>query len=381
MERIGPTTQFRRGRSQPSTGGACVRLLPTVRKRTTSVGAAINKRFRAKSAGVRSNSTAATCPSAIIMRSRWPVSAISPGAAPGEVAADQTEDLAPKGPTAEVAETSPPPNPERVEPAQAGVQSAQVREEGTEGASARALERTLVQQGGLLLPPWIFEVEPGFTYSYTGSNTLEFTELGGETAIVQTDANRDTLETSLNLRIGLPWALQVEVHVPYLFDDEDIVSGGRVIRRGDAGLGDIQISLTKQMLAQNERLPSLLATVAWKTASGDSDGDLSLGTGAHSIQLAGTAVIARDAMVYVGTLSITESFEGEQSGRNYEPGDNLGIRVASILAVSPDTSLTFALDTEYIDDAEVEGERVAGSDPRPTQLSSGRHARCPTSPP
>jgi hypothetical protein len=74
MERIGPTTQFRRGRSQPSTGGACVRLLPTVRKRTTSVGAAINKRFRAKSAGVRSNSTAATCPSAIIMRSRWPVS-------------------------------------------------------------------------------------------------------------------------------------------------------------------------------------------------------------------------------------------------------------------------------------------------------------------
>ncbi|MDF2765174.1 MAG: hypothetical protein K0S81_2168, partial [Rhodospirillales bacterium] len=260
----------------------------------------------------------------------------------------------------EAVQTPEPPVPLPAEPPPAPTQTAQ--EEGIEPPAERALERSLVQQGGLLLPPWTFEIQPGFNYSYSGSNTLRITEVGGESVVVQTDANRDTLETSLGFRVGLPWAMQVDVLIPYIFDDEDIVSGGTVIRTGDAGLGDIQLSLSKQLLTQQERLPSLLATVAWKTASGDSGGDLGLGTGAHSIQLAGTAVIARDPMVYVGTVSITESFEGEQGGRDYDPGDSLGLRVAAILAVSPDTSFTFGLDTDFVEDAEVEGERVAGSD-------------------
>src|SRR5204862_535446 len=89
---------------------------------------------------------------------------------------------------------------------------------------------------------------PGFDYLYSEPR-------GGR---------RDTAMSSLTVRAGLPWALQAEITVPYVVYDRQ--TGSRVV----SNLGDLQLGLTKQLVAEREFLPELLVTGRWKSRSGDS---------------------------------------------------------------------------------------------------------------
>src|SRR5688572_13986358 len=59
--------------------------------------------------------------------------------------------------------TGTPPKPKPAPPAEEAVD---------EELLARALERSLVITGGVLLPPGQFEIEPGFQFDYTGRSTI-----------------------------------------------------------------------------------------------------------------------------------------------------------------------------------------------------------------
>src|SRR5687768_17234159 len=50
---------------------------------------------------------------------------------------------------------------------------------GREDEGARALERTLVRTGGLVLPKGVFELEPRLQYAYRGFEGLRIVTLGG----------------------------------------------------------------------------------------------------------------------------------------------------------------------------------------------------------
>ena len=64
----------------------------------------------------------------------------------------------------------------------------------------RALERTLVREGALVLPPWTFELTPQFSYAHWDS--------------VQAPFIRNSYSAGLSFRMGLPWTSQVTVAVP-----------------------------------------------------------------------------------------------------------------------------------------------------------------------
>jgi hypothetical protein len=64
----------------------------------------------------------------------------------------------------------------------------------------RALERTLVREGALVLPPWTFELTPQFSYAHWDS--------------VQDPFIRNSYSAGLSFRMGLPWTSQVTVSVP-----------------------------------------------------------------------------------------------------------------------------------------------------------------------
>ena len=72
----------------------------------------------------------------------------------------------------------------------------------------RALERTLVREGALVLPPWTFELTPQFSYAHWDS--------------VQDPFIRNSYSAGLSLRMGLPWASQVTVSLPYVWNEEGI---------------------------------------------------------------------------------------------------------------------------------------------------------------
>ena len=118
--------------------------------------------------------------------------------------------------------------------------------------TARALERTLVRERAIVLPPWSVEVEPRYTYTYQGKQDVRLALAGGQQVIAQRNLKRDISESRLDVRFGLPWSSQLDVAVPYSFIQEEAVRGGSSKRRR-SGLGDVQLGWTKAVVIR-ERL-------------------------------------------------------------------------------------------------------------------------------
>jgi hypothetical protein len=222
----------------------------------------------------------------------------------------------------------------------------------------RALERTLVREGGLVLPRWSIEAEPRFTYTYHGSNALQIVQLNGQTEVVQQNAKHDTFESSASLRLGLPWTSQVDLRIPYLFDRQELATDSTTVKtRRHSGLGDIELGLTKQLLQEKDWIPDLLTSLGWKSNTGNTG----LGSGFHTVQASLTGVKRRDPLAFFGTFFYNWSLSGRQAGNNVDLGNTIGLRMGTILATSPDTSFRFALDLNRSGKLELNRRKIPGS--------------------
>ncbi len=199
-----------------------------------------------------------------------------------------------------------------------------------------ALERALVLQSGRVIPRGAVEVEPEISYFYSEPN----------------GRRRDTFISVLTARLGLPWAAQAEVRVPYFIHDRiaDVDSS--------SGLGDIELALTKQVLSEREFVPALLVSGRWKTTSGKSEGVLPTGTGTDALQASLTAVKAQDPLVFFGTVRYTANIP---SGQRH-PGDSVGGKLGVFLAATPDTSLLLDIDVELNFPSEFGEQEITGTD-------------------
>lgn len=221
--------------------------------------------------------------------------------------------------------------------------------------TSRALERTLVLEGGLVLSPGSIEIEPRYTYTYRSLDALGLVTVNGEEVVAQQDVKRDTSDVSLDLRIGLPWTSQLDFRLPYTFDwQETATAASERRRRKRSGWGDIELGLTKQLLQERGWIPDVLTAVNWKSKTGESD----IGTGFHEIQGALTAVKRRDPLAFFGTISHAWSL----SRNDVDLGNTVGLRFGTILATSPDTSLRFTLDMNRSARAKIDSRKIAGSD-------------------
>src|SRR5437867_7249260 len=120
-------------------------------------------------------------------------------------------------------------------------------QEDEEDIAARALERTLVQRGALVLPAWTAEVALGLTYGHTSQDTVATIVNQGTATTVGVRRRSHQLTASLTSRLGLPSDFQLEASVPASRVWSDVAVAGAA--RNDAfgfGLGDPRFSLTWQ---------------------------------------------------------------------------------------------------------------------------------------
>jgi len=239
-----------------------------------------------------------------------------------------------------------------------------------------------VRTGGLVLPKGTYELEPRLQYTYRSFQGLQILTIGGASQVAQQDVSRNQFEASLSLAAGLPWRMQGEIHVPYVWARENRATPGTSVESDQvSGLGDIDLTLSKQFLDEHRRRPALLGAVTWKSMTGGQElaslspttgrGTLSQGSGFPLLQASLTAVKRQDPLVFFGTVSYGYNFERERSGVDVKPGDSVGLRLGSILAASPDTSLRAAFDLTRSGRAQVGGSAVAGSDATVAMLDLG----------
>jgi hypothetical protein len=80
--------------------------------------------------------------------------------------------------------------------------------------------------------------------------------------------------------------------------------------------------------------------VNWRLPTGNFRlGEPSAGGGFHALQGALTLVKRQDPLVFFGTASYTSVLERRHSGADIDPGDSVGLKLGTILAASPRTSI------------------------------------------
>jgi hypothetical protein len=229
---------------------------------------------------------------------------------------------------------------------------------------ARALERSLVEQGGQLLPPFVYELVPQVIYSHQAQNGFTITNTG---AFGPTRARRDILESDLIFRAGLPFDTQIDFTLPFTTEWRDATFFGRTQSRTDTGIGDVSVGLSKQVLYERGWVPDAIVNVRYQAATGSAHfnpgGQISgVGNGADSV-LAGLTLIKRqDPLVFFGGPAYIHNFTATDGSIKFSPGDAIDFRAGTILAASPDTSLRFAFDTSFVEKNSTNGQANAGSD-------------------
>lgn len=232
-------------------------------------------------------------------------------------------------------------------------------------ASARALERSLVQSGSLLLSPGQFDFETGGVFSHSENEILLFIDANGNTTFGQTKQKRSRIDIPFRFRVGLPYDSQVDFSIPFnSVSESSIVAVGNdnlleIDNRG-TGVGDARLTFSKTLLREKNTWPDIIARVSWDADNGKkTDNNVSLGgAGFNEYRVGITATKRQDPLVFSSTLFAQSTSEE----KNIKPGNQYGLTFGAFLAASPATSLRFSLDQIFADDIEVNGKKIAGSD-------------------
>lgn len=205
----------------------------------------------------------------------------------------------------------------------------------------RALERTLVQQGAMVLPARVYELEPQVSYAHW-------------------DRDRGPLRSvwngALAARAGLGWGSQLELRVPYVHASSSTDSTG--------GLGDISLAVVKQLAQPAPGRAGILASLAWLTHTGADafGGGVPTGGGFNVPQASVTVVKRDDPLVYFGSVSYAAPRGRDIGGVRVEPGDAVGLRGGAALAAAPHSSVNAALNLASVAASRVDGQRVSDSE-------------------
>ena len=235
---------------------------------------------------------------------------------------------------------------------------------------ARALERSLVLSGGILLPRGQFEIEPGLQYDYTRRSGLGIVG----SAVATRDIRRDNYVASLGFRAGLPWDAQLELKVPYGYQKIESITAGVSAIDDDTGIGDVRVGVSKQLLQGGSGGLGLIGNITWQESTGDANlavlsssasglltPSTSLGVGFDSLQTTLTAVKRMDPLVFLGSLSHSFNRSTTAGGASIDPSDTNSGSFRAILAASPDVSLRGGLSLARTGNTKLNGATIPGS--------------------
>jgi hypothetical protein len=191
----------------------------------------------------------------------------------------------------------------------------------------RALERTLVREGALVLPPWTYELTPQFSYAHWDK--------------LQDPAVRNSYSAALTFRMGLPWTSQISATLPYEYNQ---------FRDGSSssGLADAGFLFSKALLVESEWTPNLVGSIGWTSPTSLAGKTFSPIPYVSGFQAGVTASKRLDPLVVFGGVSYFSSISREIAGTQSNPSGVVGARFGGSLALSPATSITAGFNFGYL---------------------------------
>jgi hypothetical protein len=236
---------------------------------------------------------------------------------------------------------------------------------------ARALERSLVLSGGVVLARGQREFEPSLQYDYLRRSGLAI--IGS--AVASQDVRRDNYTAGFGMRAGLPWNSQVELSVPLRYQTIEGITAGESRIASDSGLGDLRVGFSKHLLNETSGRPGLVGNLSWQFSNGNSNlatlahppsgvvppPSTALGSGYDALSASITAIKRADPLVFLGSLSHSINFSTTAGGARFNPSDTTSASFRTILATSPNVSLRAGFLLARTGSTALDGTTIPGS--------------------
>ena len=279
-------------------------------------------------------------------------------------------------PVPAAAEPAPPPPPPAPSPSAGQPPGAPApgQFEVSEEAAERALERTLVATGNQLVPFGFAEIEPLFSYTRREATTLvTIAATPTQSVAINFGVNRNELVPATDLRVGLPYESQVELFLPWNFDNQQTTNNAvqpvqQVDNRWGNAIGDLTVGAAKTFVHESGWIPSILGRVSYEIPTGPLFANRTpVGGGQSRLNLSLTAVKRQDPLVFVGTGGYTKAFQSNQ----INPGDQSNFSLGTFLATSPETTLRGVLSQTFLQNVTIRGVEFKGSNTVQSLLTFG----------
>jgi hypothetical protein len=234
--------------------------------------------------------------------------------------------------------------------------------EVSEDDAERALERTLVATGNLLVPSGFAEVEPLFGYTRRETPNL-----------VISDVNRNEFTWALGLRFGLPWESQFEIGLPYNLVQQqvtDITTAPvqQISNRWGNSFGDLTVGVAKTLVHESGWMPDLLGRITYEIPTGPlNSNQVPLLSGQSKLSPSLTALKRQDPLVFVATAGYTKAFQSSE----INPGDQINFQTGAFLATSPETTLRGVLQQNFLQNTTINDVTFKGSNSVQSILTFG----------
>jgi hypothetical protein len=235
----------------------------------------------------------------------------------------------------------------------------------------QALSRGLVQRGLLLLPEWSAEIAPAVGYIHSQQQGLILVDTPEGISTVSDQRQRDDdIQPSISARLGLPWQSQVQVSVPFDWRRTESALGDNTeVAHTAAHVGDLSLEFSHQFVVEDTAgwRPDLIAAVGWRAPTGLNQykaevAGVANGSGSNAVTGRLTALKTIDPLVVFSTVSYAHNFSYPESVGRVTEGDTADWDLGALLAVNPDTSLSFGFDQQFRFVTRVNGAKIAGSD-------------------
>ncbi|MFA5038819.1 MAG: transporter [Candidatus Omnitrophota bacterium] len=239
-----------------------------------------------------------------------------------------------------------------------------------EAKKERAIEETLMEKGGMLLPKGRFQIEPSLALAHFSSNRINIEGFSilpvlviGE--ISTESVKRDVIIQTTSLKYGLLRNLQAEFRLPFRYEYDRITGNtGTESHRYSYGLGDIEFGLSRQIGWEHGWIPDTVFSLLVKTNSGRSPygTDIGLGTGHWGIRPALVMVKSSDPAVVFGSVYYTWNTPSDiQDFGKVDPGDTIGYSLGVAIGLSYQTAVNFQFGQNVTFKMRKDGSTVKGS--------------------
>lgn len=181
------------------------------------------------------------------------------------------------------------------------------------------------------------------------------------------DGRSSTASLSLQLKVGLPWDSQFELSAPYYYVEQSLLTraGSSVVegaKQYGQGMGDVAVAVAKTLLREeNGSFGDLVLRFGWDSDSGEgADRGIRLSGSGYQEYTAALSLLKRqDPMVFSANVGHRRALKDVEAPWHVS---SVSISLGMMLAASPETSLSFAVNQDILDGIEIDGEEVEGTD-------------------